>query len=205
LIKKVNFEMYKLGITGGIGAGKTIAAEYLSKKDGVYVFNADKEAKKCLKNSLSLQHKLINIFGNDITNGGKVILSKLASVAFKDKINQELLNGIMWPEILLLIDKSIDEQRKNNIKCFIVDAALIFEGNLNNILDSVLLIKADYELRKSRAIKRKNISLAEIERRMILQMKESEKETLADFVIHNDGTEEILYKKLDSLYKKLIK
>ena len=97
--------MYKLGITGGIGSGKTTASKYLSLNPRVYAFNADKEAKKCLKKSLSLQHKLINIFGNDITNGGKLVLSKLASIAFKDNINQQLLNGIMWPEILLLIDK----------------------------------------------------------------------------------------------------
>ena len=197
--------MYKLGITGGIGAGKTVASQYLSNKPNVYVFNADKESKKCLKESLSLQHKLINIFGNEITKGGKLILSKLASVAFKDKISQQLLNGIMWPEVLLLIDKSIEEQKKNNTKCFIVDAALIFEGNLNNILDSVLLIKTDDEIRKSRAIKRKNISLTEIERRMNLQMDEQKKEELADFIIKNNKSEENLFRDLDKFYNKIIK
>ena len=183
--------MYKLGITGGIGSGKTTAANYLSLKSGVYVFNADKEAKKCLKKSLSLQHKLINIFGNDITRGGKLILSKLASVAFKDKINQQLLNGIMWPEILLLIDKSME------------DAALIFEGHLNNILNGVLLIKTRDELRKQRAVKRHNISLIEIENRMALQMKEQEKEKLADFIINNNKTETNLFKELNTFYSNL--
>ena len=197
--------MYKLGITGGIGAGKTVAAQYLSNKPNVYVFNADKESKKCLKGSLSLQHKLINIFGNEITKGGKLILSKLASVAFKDKISQQLLNGIMWPEVLLLIDKSIEQQKKNNTKCFIVDAALIFEGNLDNILDSVLLIKTTDEIRKSRAVKRKNISLTEIERRMNLQMDEQKKEELADFIIKNNKSEENLFRDLDKFYSKIIK
>ena len=197
--------MYKLGITGGIGAGKSIAAEYLSSKPKVYVFNADKESKKCLKSSLSLQHRLINVFGSDITEGGRLVLSKLANVAFKDKINQQLLNGIMWPEILLLIDKSIEKQSNNNIECFIVDAALIFEGNLDNILDSVLLIKTTNELRKTRAVKRKNISLMEIEQRMNLQMEEREKERLADFVIENNENEQNLFKKLDVFYNKNIK
>ena len=197
--------MYKLGITGGIGAGKTVAAQYLSNKPNVYVFNADKESKKCLKESLSLQHKLINIFGNEITKGGKLILSKLASVAFKDKISQQLLNGIMWPEVLLLIDKSIEEQKKNNTKCFIVDAALIFEGNLDNILDSVLLIKTTDEIRKLRAVKRKNISLTEIERRMNLQMDEQKKEELADFIIKNNKSEKKLFRDLDKFYNKIIK
>ena len=197
--------MYKLGITGGIGSGKTIASEYLAKKPNVYVFNADKESKKCLKKSLSLQHKLINIFGNEITSSGKLILSKLASIAFKDKINQKLLNGIMWPEILLLIDKSIKEQERKKNNLFIVDAALIFEGNLNNILDSVLLIKTNDELRRIRAIKRKNISLSNIEKRMMLQMNEKKKEKLADFIIENNKTPEILFKKLDNFHNKLFK
>ena len=197
--------MYKLGITGGIGAGKSTASDYLLSKPKVYVFNADKEAKKCLKNSLSLQHKLINIFGNDITEGGKLILSKLAQIAFKDKINQELLNGIMWPDILLLIDKSINRESQNNINLFIVDAALIYEGRLNNILDGVLLIKTSDNLRKQRVIKRKNISLTEIAKRMALQMNEEEKEKLSDYVINNNDREkDSFYKQLDSLYKKLL-
>ena len=196
--------MYKLGITGGIGSGKTTAADYLSLKSGVYVFNADKESKKLLKKSLSLQHKLIKIFGNEITQGGKIILSKLASIAFKNKMNQEILNGIMWPEVLLLIDKSMNKQNGEKTNLFIVDAALIFEGNLNNILDSVLLIKTEPNLRKNRAIKRKNISLTEIEKRMELQMDEKDKENLADFVINNNETNDIFYREIDKFYKKLL-
>ena len=191
-------------ITGGIGSGKTTASQYLLSKPKVYVFNADREAKRCLKRSLSLQHKLINIFGKNITIGGKLVLSKLATVAFKDKLNQQLLNGIMWPEILLLIDKEIEKQNKKNIKLFIVDAALIFEGNLNNILDSVLLIKTNDKLRKIRATKRKNISLTEIEKRMALQMGEDEKEKLADFIIENNDTQEKLIQKLNKFYSKII-
>ena len=194
--------MYKLGITGGIGSGKTTVSEYLSQKSNVYVFNADKESKKCLKNSLSLQHKLINIFGKEVTEGGKLVLSKLASVAFQNKINQELLNGIMWPEILLLIDNAIENQKNKKTSLFIVDAALIFEGNLNNILDGVLLIKTKNEIRKERAVRRKNISLTEIEKRMMLQMDENEKEKLADFIIENNETERELFNKIDTFYKK---
>ena len=154
---------------------------------------------------MNLQHKLINLFGNEVTEGGKLILSKLALVAFKDKLSQQLLNGIMWPEVLLLINKAVEREQKKKIKLFIVDAALIFEGHLDNILDSVLLIKTKDELRKQRAVRRKNISLSEIEKRMILQIDEKKKETLADSIIQNDTTEENLFKQLDNYYNKLIK
>ena len=80
--------MYKLGVTGGIGSGKTTVSELLAKK-GAFVFNADKESKKRLQNSISLQHKLINLFGNDVTEKGHLVLSKLAQVAFANKLNQD--------------------------------------------------------------------------------------------------------------------
>ena len=89
--------MYKLGITGGIGSGKTSASDFLLKNfKSVYVFNADKESKNHLKSSLSLQHRLINKFGLDITDNNKLNIQKLAKVAFSNKVNQEILNGIMY-------------------------------------------------------------------------------------------------------------
>ena len=89
--------MYKLGITGGIGSGKTTASDFLLKSlKSVYVFNADKESKNHLKNSLSLQHRLINKFGLDITDNNKLNIQKLADVAFSNKINQEILKLLVW-------------------------------------------------------------------------------------------------------------
>ena len=76
---------------------------------------------------------------------------------------------------------------------------------MDNILDSVLLIKTTDEIRKSRAVKRKNISLTEIERRMNLQMDEQKKEELADFIIKNNKSEENLFRDLDKFYNKIIK
>ena len=100
--------MYKLAITGGIGSGKTAASEYIKKNyKSVYVFNADKESKSNLKKSLSLQHKLIDVFGEDITENNKLDIKKLADVAFSNKINQEILNGIMWSEIFIIINNRL--------------------------------------------------------------------------------------------------
>ena len=96
--------MYKLGITGGIGSGKTTVSNYIEQTyDSVYLFNADKESKSHLKKSLSLQHRIINVFGSAVTVNNKLEISKLAEVAFSDKINQNILNGIMWAEVFILI------------------------------------------------------------------------------------------------------
>ena len=195
--------MYKLGITGGIGSGKTTVSSLLEER-GATVFNADKEAKLRLQNSISLQHKLINLFGNAVTEKGHLVLSKLARVAFSSKLNQDLLNGIMWPEVMILIDQKIIQAERNDIQLFIVDAALIFEANLQNFLDSVLLISAPEEKRMSRALRRKNLPSSQIQQRMTLQLSENEKIEKADFVIYNLTTLDDLQTEVDTFYKTLI-
>jgi len=196
--------VYKLGITGGIGSGKTIASEFLSKNfKSVYLFNADKESKRHLKNSLSLQHRLINKFGSNITDNNKINIAKLAEVAFSNKINQEILNGIMWSEVFILINNELEQCKKNNVSLFIVDAAMIFEAKLENLFDSTLLITADKDMRLNRAIKRHNISLEQIKSRMSLQFNEAKKKKLADYVINNNGPIDKLQNSLKKFYTKL--
>ena len=196
--------MYKLGITGGIGSGKTSASEFLlNSLKSVYVFNADKESKNHLKNSLSLQHRLINKFGLDITDNNKLNIQKLADVAFSNKINQEILNGIMWSEVFILINNKILECKKNNISIFILDAAMIFEAKLEHMFDSTLLITANKDTRLKRAVKRHNISLEQIKSRMSLQLSESKKKNLADYIINNNGTIKQLENKLKKFYTEL--
>ena len=196
--------MYKLGITGGIGSGKTSASDFLLKSlKSVYVFNADKESKNHLKNSISLQHRLINKFGSDITDNNKLNIQKLADVAFSNKINQEILNGIMWSEVFILINNKILDCKKNDISLFVLDAAMIFEAKLENMFDSTLLITADKDTRLKRAVKRHNISLEQIKSRMSLQLSESKKKNKADYIINNNGTIKQLENKLKKFYTEL--
>ena len=196
--------MYKLGITGGIGSGKTSASDFLLKSlKSVYVFNADKESKNHLKNSLSLQHRLINKFGLDITDNNKLNIQKLADVAFSNKINQEILNGIMWSEVFILINNKILDCKKNDISLFVLDAAMIFEAKLEHMFDSTLLITADKDTRLKRAVKRHNISLEQIKSRMSLQLSESKKKDKADYIINNNGTIKKLENRLKKFYSEL--
>lgn len=196
--------MYKLGITGGIGSGKTSASDFLLKSlKSVYVFNADKESKNHLKNSLSLQHRLINKFGSDITDNNKLNIQKLADVAFSNKINQEILNGIMWSEVFILINNKILDCKKNDISLFVLDAAMIFEAKLEHMFDSTLLITANKDTRLKRAVKRHNISLEQIKSRMSLQLSENEKKNKADYIINNNGTIKQLENRLKKFYSAL--
>tara|TARA_B110000438_G_C15657208_1_gene582211 strand:- start:327 stop:920 length:594 start_codon:yes stop_codon:yes gene_type:complete len=197
--------MIKLGITGGIASGKTTASEFLSKKK-CYVFNADKESKKHLKKSLTLQKKIISIFGRDIAPNNKIDLSLLAQVAFKNEINHSILNGIMWPEIFLIINREYDKIKSNKkIKFFVVDAALIYEANFTSFFDYTILITATEKTRLQRAIKRHNISLENIQNRISLQMPDIDKKKISDFIINNNFSLNHLYKELEILYNNLLK
>ena len=194
--------MYKLGITGGIGSGKTTASDFFSKKKA-RIFNADKEAKSHLKKTVMLQHKIIESFGRDVVENNKLSLKKLAEVSFSSRLNQEILNGIMWPEVYLLIDSAIERAQLDNIKIFVIDAAMIFEAKIDNILDSILLITAKKSIRIERALKRKNLPLEQIQNRMSLQISEKMKKLKTDFIINNNGTIDQFYQKLEKYYDSL--
>ena len=197
--------MIKLGITGGISCGKSTATMYLSTKEKTHVFNADRESKKHLKSSSSLQKKLIHIFGDKIVANNKIDLDLLAKEAFSNITNHKILNGIMWPEILILMNRSYEIAKKKQCKLFIVDAALIFEANFISFFDKILLISTNKSIRIERAIKRINLPLESIQNRIHLQMSENKKKKLADIVINNNGSINNLNKHLDKLYLNLLK
>ena len=194
--------MYKIGITGGIGSGKSTASLFL-KEHGAIVFNADKEAKKHLKNTSTLQNKIIEAFGQKVVENNKLNLKKLAEVAFSNKLEQDILNGLMWPEVFMLTEKAIQESEKENVKLFVLDAAMIFEANFEHMLDMTLLISTRKNIRLTRALKRKNLPLEQIQNRMSLQMKETKKKEKADYIIENNASKENFNKKLINFYNTL--
>ncbi len=196
--------MLKIGITGGISSGKTTVTEYLNKNKNVFIFNADKESKRHLKKSLTLQKKLTHIFSDKIINNKKIDFNLLAKEAFSNSTNHKILNGVLWPEVYILINNAYKKAQNNNYNLFIVDAALIFEANFSSFFDKTILLITNKEKRIKRAVKRNNIPLESIQNRMRLQMSDNKKKKLADVIIYNDEDLNSLYKKIDRLYKKLL-
>ena len=196
--------MLKISITGGISSGKTTVTEYLNRNKNVFIFNADKESKRHLKSSISIQKKLIHIFSDKIIKNKKIDFNLLAKEAFSNSINHQILNGILWPEVYILINNAFEYAKKNDYKLFIVDAALIFEANFSSFFDKNILLITNKDKRIKRAIKRSNIPLESIQNRMRLQMSDNKKKKLSDIIIHNNDDIKSLYKKIDKLYEKLI-
>jgi len=195
--------MLKVGLTGGLGSGKSTASAFLSKL-GSYVFDADTEAKKILNTNSDVQKSIIKDFGSDVLgHDGNIDRKKLAKIAFQDEDHQIILNSIIHPFVFKILDKQFDKiSTQNRHASFIVDGALIFESGLDQHLDSVLLIASSLKYRIERALKRGNIQREDILRRIELQWTDEDKAESADYTIYNNGTEKELKDKIKIFHKE---
>ena len=197
--------MLRVGLTGGIGSGKSTASNFF-ELFGSFVINADEEAKKILSSNETVQHELISEFGTDIIDvSGEINKAKLAKVAFQDEDQQQRLNSVIHPYIYNSIDDHFNDVLKDGkFDIFIVDGALIFESGYDVHMDYIVVVTALLKNRMERALARQTLSREEILKRIELQWPEEEKVNLADFVIHNDGSEEDLKNNVKILIEKLI-
>jgi len=194
--------MYKLGITGGIGAGKSTASEFFRKK-GAFIFDADSEAKNLLINNSNLSQRIIATFGSQVTTKKQLDLKRLSALVFSSSSLQNKLNNIVWPEVLGVMIDAAEKAENDGVTLFIVDAALLIEAGFNDFFNSILLITADKSMRLNRILLRKNIPENQIEKRMALQMPESEKQKQAQTTIKNNGNMQELHTQLELFWKKL--
>ena len=197
--------MIKLGITGGIGSGKTTVSKEFAKLGGYHI-NADNEAKNLLIRNKIIKNKIINEFGNDILNEeNKIDLYKLSKKGFLNKKNQLLLNSIIHPRVTLFIENLFNIMKyRYKKKLFIIDAALIFESKLNEKLDFIIFVKSDINTRMNRALLRGKHSKEEIIRRENLQMDQVLKEKKCDFIIENNQNFISLKKQIYQIYNQII-
>ena len=180
--------MKKIGLTGGIGVGKTFVAKLLHQM-AIPIFNADVEAKKCMDSDSELIKKIELIFGNLIYIDGKIQKKKLANIIFSDikKLNE--LNALVHPVVK---QSFLDWCEKQESEIVVKEAAILFESNSHIGLDNVICVTAPENLRIQRVQQRDNISIKQVRSRIDSQMKQLEKEKLSDYIIVNDGVELIL-------------
>jgi dephospho-CoA kinase len=197
--------MVKVGLTGGIGCGKSTASIVLAEL-GAHIFDADGEAKIMINKNSTVQNELVAEFGTDIMGpGNEINLKKLGRIAFQDEDHQMRLNSVIHPYIYNLIDEQFEKiSSKNEHSMFVVDGALIYESGYDQHLDYVIIITALMKNRMERAMARGTLSRQEILQRIDLQWSEEEKTGLADFVINNDSTEENLQKEITDIYKRIV-
>jgi dephospho-CoA kinase len=197
-----------VGITGGIGAGKTTVCKIFEEL-GAKVIYADELAKEIMENDESLNKKIKKIFGEKSYIGGKLNRKFIADIIFSSDEKRKLLESIVHPAVIkrILSDlKKIADEGKYNF--VIVEAALIFESGFDKELDYVLVVDADDEIKIKRIMERDKCSKEEVLKRMRAQLDSKIKRELADMVIINDGDIDELRKKVSffySLFEKISK
>ena len=191
--------MLRVGITGGIGSGKSTAAKVFEVL-GIPVYYADDAAKRLMNGDEELKQKIKEHFGEDVYSDGMLNKKMLAGIVFNAPQKLELLNSLVHPATLKDADKWM---QTNTTPYCIKEAALIFESGAQQNLDYVIGVTAPAPLRILRTMKRDNITREEVIARMDKQMDDTIKMKLCDFVITNDEQEMLLPQILD-LHKKLL-
>ncbi|MGL4492270.1 MAG: dephospho-CoA kinase [Tannerellaceae bacterium] len=178
--------MIRIGITGGIGSGKTVVAQLLDIY-GIPVYLADTESKRLTEESSEIKEGLIQLFGTDIYIDGRLNKAKLASIIFTDH------------EALTAVNKIIHPVVKNDFKVWsankpiaAMESAILFESGFEDTVHYTICVSAPLETRIKRAIERDNLSRQQIIDRINNQMPQEEKEQRSDFVVVNDGTHPLI-------------
>lgn len=180
--------MIKIGITGGIGSGKSVVSELL-QLSGLPVYNADKESKQLTDTSPLIRRKLIELFGNELYSSGKLNKAILASHIFGNPESLRLVNAIIHPEVNRHFS-AWTEMQKTTI-CGI-ESAILFESGFNRVVDVTLMVYAPEEIRIQRASERDLTTREEIERRIKNQLSDEIKKENCDYVIYNDGIQALI-------------
>lgn len=174
--------MLKIGITGGIGSGKSTISRIFSLL-GIPVYYADQAAKKLMVENQALKQAIIDYFGPGVYNGNNLNRARLSELVFQDNKKLEMLNSLVHPET---IRDSQNWMNAQTAPYAIKEAALIFESGSQDQLDFIIGVYAPESLRILRVMKRDNSSRERILSRMKEQIDESLKMRLCDTVIKND-------------------
>ncbi len=180
--------MIRLGITGGIGTGKSVVASFL-RAMGIPVYVADDEAKKITLMSPVIRAQLINYFGNKIFDGNILNKTLFASLIFENEDNLKKANSIIHPEVFRDFSSWSEKQDSSIVA---MESAILFESGFETLVDKSICVTAPVELCIVRAMKRSGLSRAETLKRIANQMPEQLKAVKSDFVICNDGIEAII-------------
>lgn len=177
--------MIVVGLTGGIGSGKSTVAKFFQKLD-IPVYNSDDVAKELMNNSVSVQSKITQLLGKDAITDGQINRSFIAEKVFGNEKLLKHLNGIVHPEVKSHFSKWLKRQ---NTKYVIKESALIFENNMQNQFDFIIVVLSETKERINRIINRDRRSLEQIKAIIEQQTSDDVRCALADFIIHNQTIE----------------
>ena len=184
--------MVKVGLTGGIGSGKTTVSNFLLDS-GIPVYNSDIRGKNLMNTNLELKNDIVSIFGESVYDNGILNTNLLSNIVFSHpkKINQ--LNNLVHPKVAQDFNQWV--VKNNNQPILVKEAAILIESGAYLNMDIIILVVSKKSTRINRVSKRDNSDLESVEKRINLQLTDDEKIKYADYIIENNSSLEHL--KLD--------
>lgn len=187
--------MIRLGITGGIGSGKSVICKTFGII-GIPVYYADLRAKELLNSSHEIRTALTKLFGDDLYTEKGIDKAKLANIIFNDKDCLKKVNAIVHPVVINDFEEWTKRQKSDIV---VKESAIIFEANLKDQFDYIVTVTAPEDVRIERVMTRDNAKKEDIKARMNNQFPDDKKVSESDFVIVNDGKKAILPQVLNIL------
>ncbi|WP_228851967.1 dephospho-CoA kinase [Aegicerativicinus sediminis] len=188
-----------IGLTGGIGSGKTTVAN-MFRELGVPVYVADLEAKNLMNTSKVIKRQLIEKFGDQAYSNGELNRNFLAAKVFNDEVELKKINNIVHPKVKEHFEKWLTKQTSPYI---IKEAAIIFEHNRQHEYDAIILVVSDKQKRLERVMKRDNSTREKVISIMNNQMADDVKIPLSDYIIENTTIEDTKIQ-VEKLHQKLL-
>lgn len=192
-----------LGITGGIGTGKSSVLKIL-QGFGIETISADCFAKHLSEKGSPAYKQIVELFGVSILKDGEIDRSALGKIVFNDEKARKKLESILHPEIIAVIQERIDSFKKNNSfnKIYAVEVPLLYESGMQDIFDKILVVSAELDKQMSR-LKKAGLSEKDAMSRISAQMPLEKKCILADIVVENNGSIIALKEKIEEILNKL--
>ena len=196
--------MKVIGITGGVGAGKTQILEYLNNKYGATICQADAVGKKLQKKGTECFDAIVAHFGTEILDAkGELDREKLADIVFSDKVELSVLNSIVHPAVKEEIYKKIAKEERKNTNLFILESAILIEDHYEEICDELWYIYVEDSIRKKRLIYARGYDSKKVDDIIAAQLPKSMFMKHCDRVIDNSNTFEETKIQLDKIVSDL--
>ncbi len=190
-----------IGITGGIGAGKSTIAEIL-RSMGYLVYDSDAEARKLQNENIELKQKIQSLFGSDIYNESGLNRQALAKIVFNNPELLTQLNYIVHPAVQSDFEAWV--KSNSHVKALFIESAILFESHFNKLTDKIILVSASEEVRIARVVKRDGVNYEQVKERIRKQTSDEEKKKWVDVVIYTDDEKETLFKKVENALLELL-
>jgi dephospho-CoA kinase len=191
--------MLVVGLTGGIGSGKSLAAQFFAEL-GALVIDADQLARDAIERGSDGFDELIATFGDSILSNGLVDRRALGELVFRDIDAKKRLEAIIHPIVRREFEEAVQSLEQDQI--LIYEIPLLFETKAMERFDYIVTVEADMQLRKDRLLK-KGLRNSEIESRIAAQASREERESIADQVFENNGSEDELLRSVENLWELL--